>query len=67
MRIENDRAKKLPESEYVTTMAKEGRIFLKRGMDCEGAIQYAKESIALGWDVEVIGPDGRIYFIGGPA
>ena len=68
MRIENDRAKKLPEGEYTATMTKpkEGRIYSERVTGGPESIQYAKEAIALGWDAEVIGPDGRIYFIGGP-
>ena len=68
MRIVNDRAKKLPEGEYTALMTKpkEWRIYTERGFwECGEAIQHAKEAIALGWDAEVIGPDSRIYFIGG--
>ena len=70
MRIENDRAKKLPEGEYTATMTKpeEGRIYSERGFwECGEATKYAKEAITLGWNAEVIGPDGKMYFIGGPA
>lgn len=70
MQIESDRAKKSPKGKYIFTMTKpkEGRICSERGFwECGEAIQHAKEAIALGWDVEVIGPDGKIYFIGGPA
>ena len=68
MRIENDRAKRLPEGEYTATMTKpkEGRIYSERVTGGLESINYAKEAITLGWDAEVIGPDGRIYFIGGP-
>ena len=68
MRIENARANKLPDGEYTATMTKpkEGRIYSERGMGASEAIQYAKDAIALGWDAEVVGPDSRVYFIGGP-
>ena len=69
MRIANDRKTDMPDGEYTATMTKpkEGRIYSEREMRGSEAIKYAKEAIALGWDVEVIGPDGKIYFIGGPA
>ena len=69
MRITNDRKTTMPSGEYTATMTKpkEGRTYLERGMSGSEAIKYARESVALGWDVEVIGPDSRIYFIGGPA
>ena len=69
MRIKNDRETTMPDGEYTATMTKpkEGRIYSERINGCAEATKHAKESIALGWDVEVIGPDGKIYFIGGPA
>ena len=69
LNIENARSNKLPDGEYTATMTKpkEGRIYSQRGMAAAEAIRYGKEAIALGWDVEVVGPDSRIYFIGGPA
>jgi hypothetical protein len=70
MRITNDRKTTMPSGEYTATMTKpkEGRIYSERGFwECGEAIQHAKEAIDLGWDAEVIGPDSRIYFIGGPA
>ena len=68
MMIDNARDKKLPEGEYTATMTKpkEGRIYSEREMGATEAIQYAKDAIELGWNAEVIGPDSRIYFIGGP-
>ena len=68
MNIDNARDNKLPDGEYIATMTKpkEGRIYSEREMDATEAIQYAKEAIKLGWNAEVIGPDSRIYFIGGP-
>ena len=67
MRIENARARELPLGEYKATMTKklEGRIFSETFTSATEAIAYAKESISLGWNAEVIGPDSRIYFIGG--
>ena len=69
MRIANDRKTTMPSGEYTATMKRsiEGRIYSERGMRGSEAIKYAKEAIALGWEVEVVGPDNRIYFIGGPS
>ena len=69
LNIENARSNNLPDGKYTATMTKpdEGRIYSEREMGATEAIQYAKEAIKLGWTAEVIGPDSRIYFIGGPA
>ena len=67
MKIENARKRQMPTGEYVATMTKpaEGRTYLEKFGGARSAIDYAKEAVALGWNVEVIGPDSRIYFIGG--
>lgn len=67
MQIENARALKAPEGEYKATMTKpaEGRIYSEKFGGAALAIEYAREAVALGWHVEVIGPDSRVYFIGG--
>ena len=67
MEVENARANKIPSGEYVATMTKpaEGRIYSETFGGARSAIDYANEAVSLGWNVEVIGPDSRIYFIGG--
>ena len=67
MRIENARKITPPRGDYVATMTKpaEGRIYSETFGGVTAALDYARESVALGWHVEVIGPDSRIYFIGG--
>lgn len=67
MQIENARKVKAPRGEYKATMTKpaEGRIYSETFGGVTAALEYARESVALGWHVEVIGPDSRIYFIGG--
>lgn len=69
MEIQNARTRQLPDGEYQVTMTKpsEGRIYGETFDSGAAAIRYAKNSVALGWHVELIGPDSRIYFIGGPA
>lgn len=67
MKIENARKITPPRGEYKATMTKpaEGRIYSETFGGVTAALEYARESVALGWHVEVIGPDSRIYFIGG--
>ena len=67
MKIENARTRQFPAGEYVATMTKpaDGRIYSETFGGARSAIDYAKEAVSLGWNVEVIGPDSRIYFIGG--
>lgn len=67
MQIENARALKAPAGEYKATMTKpdEMRIYSETFCGIRAAVHYAREAVALGWHVEVIGPDSRIYFIGG--
>ena len=67
MRIENARKITPPRGDYVATMTKpaEGRIYSETFGGVTAALDYARESVALGWHVEVIGPDSSIYFIGG--
>lgn len=57
----------MPAGEYTATMTKpsEGRIYSEKFAGGGEAVAYAKEAVSLGWNVEVIGPDSRIYFIGG--
>jgi hypothetical protein len=49
------------------TKPTEGRIYQEFFVTAQSAVRYARESVALGWNVEVIDPDSRILFIGGPA
>jgi len=67
MNIENGRARDIPPGEYIATMTKpsEGRIYSEKFNGARSAIKYAEEAIMLGWNVEVIGPDSRVYFVGG--
>jgi hypothetical protein len=73
--ISDARKRKLPDGEYVVSMTrpKKARIssfqypYLERGLNYGEAILIAKEAIQLGWQVEVVGPDSKIYFIGGKA
>jgi len=67
MKIENARTREFPAGEYVATMTKpaDGRIYSEKFGGARSAVNYAKEAVSLGWNVEVIGPDSRIYFIGG--
>lgn len=67
MKIENAKTHEISAGEYVATMTKpkEGRIYSEKFNGARSAIDYANEAVALGWHVEVIGPDSRVYFIGG--
>lgn len=67
MEIENARENKIPAGEYVATMTKpsDGQIYSEKFGGAKSAIRYAKDAVAFGWNVEVVGPDSKIYFIGG--
>lgn len=66
MEVENARANKIPSGEYVATMTRpsDGQIYSEKFGGADSACKYARHAVEFGWNVEVVGPDSKIYFVG---